>query len=453
MVDTLVRWATAYKVDGFRFDLMGHHMVANLEHARAALRALTPEHDGVDGATIILYGEGWDFGEVAGSARGRNASQANMAGTGIGTFNDRLRDAARGGGAFSGLQEQGFATGLYHTPNGTPQGSVAEQRARLLEFADRIRVSLAGNLRDLRLVDWQGHAVTGAEIRYGGGAGYTLRPEENVLYVAAHDNETLFDAIQLKAPVEASLADRVRMNNLALSLVLLGQGLPFLHAGDELLRSKSLDRNSYNSGDWFNALDYSATRTGWAAGLPPAGENEPHWPVMAALLANPALAPRREHVLRARAHVEELLRIRRSSRLFRLRTAEAIHAGVAFPQAGPSPAPGVIVLRLSGDDPDGGYSCIVVIVNASTHGHGFVDPELRGRPFALHPVLAASADPVVRRATHYTRHATFWVPARTTAVFVSPPPPAAARAGGLRGRLRQLAALARHGLAALPRRK
>src|SRR5262249_52707124 len=82
MVDSLVTWARAYKVDGFRFDLMGHHMKSNLLKVRDALSALTPDRDGVVGSEIYLYGEGWDFGEVAGNARGVNATQANLAGTG-----------------------------------------------------------------------------------------------------------------------------------------------------------------------------------------------------------------------------------------------------------------------------------------------------------------------------------------------------------------------------------
>ncbi|HSH77115.1 MAG TPA: pullulanase-type alpha-1,6-glucosidase, partial [Herpetosiphonaceae bacterium] len=80
MLDSLRTWATAYKVDGFRFDLMAHHMVANMVRARDLLARLTPEKDGVDGSKIYLYGEGWNFGEVANNARGANATQPNMAG-------------------------------------------------------------------------------------------------------------------------------------------------------------------------------------------------------------------------------------------------------------------------------------------------------------------------------------------------------------------------------------
>src|SRR5690606_4408090 len=69
MVDSVVVWARDYKVDGFRFDLMGHHSRANMEAVRAALDELTPSRDGVDGSKVYLYGEGWNFGEVADNAR------------------------------------------------------------------------------------------------------------------------------------------------------------------------------------------------------------------------------------------------------------------------------------------------------------------------------------------------------------------------------------------------
>ena len=118
VVDSIVTWAKEYKVDGFRFDLMGHHPKANILAVRKALDALTLEKDGVDGKKIILYGEGWNFGEIADDARFVQATQKNMAGTGIATFSDRARDAVRGGGPFDedpGVQ--GFASGLYTDPN------------------------------------------------------------------------------------------------------------------------------------------------------------------------------------------------------------------------------------------------------------------------------------------------------------------------------------------------
>ena len=75
MIDSLVTWAKEYKIDAFRFDLMGHHMKDNMLNVRAALDGLTLKEDGVDGKAIYLYGEGWNFGEVADNARGENATQ------------------------------------------------------------------------------------------------------------------------------------------------------------------------------------------------------------------------------------------------------------------------------------------------------------------------------------------------------------------------------------------
>ncbi|WP_349774801.1 pullulanase-type alpha-1,6-glucosidase [Deinococcus taeanensis] len=119
MVDTLVLMARAYKVDGFRFDLMGHHMVADLQAARKALDALTVQKDGVDGRSIYLYGEGWDFGEVQGNKRGVNATQVNLFGQGIGTFNDRLRDAVRGGSPFGAFRIRASAQACSSCPTGS----------------------------------------------------------------------------------------------------------------------------------------------------------------------------------------------------------------------------------------------------------------------------------------------------------------------------------------------
>ncbi|CAG0971654.1 hypothetical protein GPROT1_01621, partial [Gammaproteobacteria bacterium] len=325
MIDSVVTWARDYKVDGFRFDIMGHHLLSNMVNVRTALDTLTPEKDGVDGKSIYVYGEGWDFGEMAKNARGVNASQLNIGGTGLGVFNDRLRDAARGGGPFAPLPEQGFITGLLETPNDFEVRSPDEQEARLIEYHDWIRASLAGNLRDFPLQKANGDVVPAENIKYNGApAAYTLDPQENINYVSAHDNETLFDAVQAKASASASLADRIRMNNLGIDLVMLGQGIPFFHAGDELLRSKSLDRNSYNSGDWFNRLDFTYQSNNWAVGLPPQGDNKDKWPIIQPLLADETLKPSRADILGALLHFEEMLKIRQSSRLFRLETSAAV---------------------------------------------------------------------------------------------------------------------------------
>ena len=244
MVDSLVTWAAQYKIDGFRFDLMGHHMKVNMERVRERIAALTVDQDGVDGSQIYIYGEGWDFGEVGGGQRGVNATQRNMAGTGIGTFSDRLRDAVRGGGPFDNAAalraNQGFINGKFYDPNELNSGSDAERDGLLLQ-SDQIRVGMAGNLRDFVLTDRTGTDVAGSSIDYNGSpAGYTLDPQEVIPYVAAHDNQELFDNNQYKIPTGTSMETRARIQNLGIDIVLLGQGVPSC-TPDGDAGSKSMD--------------------------------------------------------------------------------------------------------------------------------------------------------------------------------------------------------------------
>ena len=168
MVDSIVLWAKQYKVDGFRFDIMGFHLKSNMLKVRAALDALTLAKDGVDGKSIYVYGEGWNFGVMANNGRGVNAIQVNMAGTGIGSFSDRIRDAVRGGGPFSPRRDQGFATGLYVEPNGTFGGSAADAKTELLRLTDLVRLGLAGNIGSYEIVDGSGATKPGSEVDYFG---------------------------------------------------------------------------------------------------------------------------------------------------------------------------------------------------------------------------------------------------------------------------------------------
>jgi pullulanase len=420
LIDSVVTWAKQYKVDGFRFDLMGHHMKRNLLKLRAALDALTPAADGVDGQTIYLYGEGWNFGEVANNARGVNATQTNMAGTGVGTFSDRIREGVRGGGPFSGIQEQGYLTGLYYDPNATAQGSPQDQLDKLLQKTDWVKTGLAGALADYRLTDRNGHLVAARQIDYNGQpAGYTAAPREAISYIEAHDNDTLWDAIQAKAAPADTLEDRVRMQRLGMSLLGFGQGIPFYHAGVELLRSKSMDRNSYNSGDWFNKLDLTYNTNNWGVGLPPAPDNQTNWPIQGPLLANPALKVAKPQILEAYAHFLETLAIRKSTPLFRLRTATDIQSRLRFHNSGSSAIPGVIVMSLADDDGgvDRAHKRVVVVFNANDQTQTFTTSELQGVPLTLHPLQKLSADPVVRSASFNKTLGAFSVPGRTAAVF------------------------------------
>ncbi|MFI6179497.1 pullulanase-type alpha-1,6-glucosidase [Nonomuraea sp. NPDC051191] len=414
VVDSVRTWARQYKVDGFRFDLMGHHPKANILAVRAALDALTPERDGVDGRSIILYGEGWSFGEVAGDARFEQATQANMAGTGIGTFDDRLRDAVRGGSPFDAdPRVQGFGSGLAGAPNGAAaNGPEEQQRERLRHCTDLVMLGLAGGLRDYVLPSGR----KGSEVVHNGGpAGYAARPDDVVTYVDAHDNETLFDALAYKLPAGTPMADRVRMQVLSLATVLLGQGAAFVHAGSERLRSKSLDRNSYDSGDWFNRLLWDCSAgNGFGAGLPPRADNEAAWPYARPLLADPALRPGCAAIGAARAAFGELLRIRASTPAFALGTAEEVRRRLSFPACDE----GVIVMRVDTAGLDPRWDAVIVVLNATPSPGTRAVAAPPGRRVALHPVQAASADEVVRRSSYDPAGGTLTVPARTAAVFV-----------------------------------
>ncbi|MCE1174229.1 MAG: pullulanase-type alpha-1,6-glucosidase [Propionibacteriales bacterium] len=419
MVDGCRTWARLYRVDGFRFDLMGHHSRQNLLEVRAALDELTLADDGVDGRAITMYGEGWNFGEVADNARFVQATQTELAGTGIGTFNDRLRDAVRGGSVWDAdPRGQGFGTGLATSDNGSgASGERSQQEQRLAWYTDLISVGLAGNLRDFRWWSLSRNAeISGAELDYGGRpAGYAAEPTEVINYVDAHDNETLFDALTLKLHPATSMADRVRQNTVCLALATLGQGAVLWHAGTDMLRSKSLDANSYRSGDWFNFLDFSMRDNGFGAGLPPAADNSDHWRIYAPLLADPRLKPKPEHIHRAHETALDLLRVRSSSRLFRLASAEAIKAAVRFPVAqGWQAQPGVIVMAIeqAGLRP---YDAALVVFNPTAWlVRQSVPMDLAG--YRLHPVQAGGADVVVKAVGLGADWVS--VPGRTVAVFV-----------------------------------
>lgn len=415
MVDSLRVWARDYKIAGFRFDLMGHHVRRNLQAAYRAVRQIDPD--------TYFYGEGWDFGEVAGNARGINATQLNMAGTGIGTFNDRQRDAVRGGSPFDGgldiRRNQGFANGLFVMPNELNAGS-AEERARLLHLTDLIRVGVAGGLRDYRFVSADGSLRRGAEIDYNGQpAGYTLDPQETINYVSKHDNQTLWDNNQYKLPASLPTAERVRAQLVALAVPLLSQGIPFIHMGSDILRSKSMERDSYDSGDWFNAVDFSYADNNWNKGLPRQDKDGDNWPLIRQIIADPNADPAPAHIEAARQGFLELLKIRSGSRLFQLDSAREVQRRLQFHNTGPQQLPGVLAFSLDdgpgmGRDLDPNHLALMVVVNASTRTARL--PGAAG--YQLHPVLRTAHDHRSRESA--TVNGEFSVPPLTMAVFVKP---------------------------------
>jgi pullulanase len=417
MIDSVRLWATQYRIDSFRFDLMAHQ-------PRAVMEALQRDVDAATGRHVNLIGEGWNFGEIANGARFVQASQLSLNGSGIGTFSDRGRDALRGGSAQDSGRDmfarQGYVNGLVYAQNAfAPARDIAELR----KAADMVRVGLAGSLRDYRMATQDGRERALADIPYGDQpAGYVSQPGEVVNYIENHDNQTLYDINALKLPRGTPAAERARVQVLAMAINAFSQGVAYYHAGVDLLRSKSLDRNSYDSGDWFNRIDWSARDNYFGTGLPPKQDSGRDWDLLRPVLADASIKPAPGDIAFARDAFRDLLRIRASSRLFRLPDAKAIHARLRFENTGPAQDPLVLAAHLDGRGLEGaGFAELMYFVNVSPQARTLSLPEQRGKAWILHPVHrdpgaadrrpreSARVDPALGR---------FTVPARTALVYV-----------------------------------
>ena len=192
----------------------------------------------------------------------------------------------------------------------------------------------------------------------------------------------MFDGITLRSAPDVPLAVRCRINRIAVAVVAFSQGVPFFHAGDEILRSKSLDRDSYNAGDWFNRLDYTGETHNFGIGLPSRDKNGDRYGYIGNLLGDLSLRPGRDEIMRSDAHMRECLAIRRSSPLFRLRTAAEVERRVTFYNVGPAQEPGVIAMMVR-DAPPGHPEQVcdrfqkgLVCVNVTGHAVTIKDEQL-----------------------------------------------------------------------------
>ncbi len=410
MLDSVRLWARHYRIDSFRFDLMGHQ-------PRAAMLALQRLLRADNGRDIQLIGEGWNFGEVADGARFVQAAQGLLSGTGIATFSDRARDALRGGGVGDGpaalVARQGWLNGLADSAD--PAAAAAA--------ADLLRLGLAGTLRSHRFTTHGGEQRRGDQLAYAGqAAGYADAPGEVVNYVENHDNHTLWDLNAFKLPLDTPAGQRARLQVLALATTAFSQGVAYFHAGVDLLRSKSMDGNSYDSGDWFNRIDWSGAHNHFGSGLPPAADNQALWPLMAPRLADARLRPAPADIAFTRAAFRDLLRIRASSSLFRLDTAAAVQQRLRFHNTGPGQNPALVVGELDGRGLAGaGFRRVLYLLNASAAAQSLTLPTSRGQPWVLHPVHRApgAADRLVATQAAFDRaNGRFSLPPRSAAVFV-----------------------------------
>jgi len=412
MVDSAELWTHHYRIDSFRFDLMGHQPRAAMEHLQARVNRAAGRH-------VNLIGEGWNFGEVENGARFVQASQLSLNGSGIGTFSDRGRDAVRGGSAGdSGIdlfKRQGYINGLVYDRN-----AQADERplSDLMKASDMVKVGLAGSVRSYRLPTWDGSAMALENIDYGGqAAGYASEPGEAVNYVENHDNQTLYDINAIKLPLSATSAERTRVQILGAAINAFSQGVAYFHAGIDTLRSKSLDRNSFNSGDWFNRIDWSYQDNYFGSGLPPAADNGKDYALIKPLLADAALKPTPADIAFARDAFRDLLRIRASSTLFRLRSAADIGKRLRFFNTGSAQVATVIGARIDGKGyPGARFKAVDYFINVDKEDRAIALDATVGKRMRLHP--AHRADPRAAQARYDSATGMMHIPARTAVVFV-----------------------------------
>ncbi len=215
MTDSVLYWANEYHIDGFRFDLMGLHDLATMQKIEKALHSVKPD--------ALIYGEGWVMGDtIDGSPQANQLNISKIVPTGeavggIAVFNDVIRDGLKG--SVFNKTEGGYI-------NGAPSSNI-----------EKIMFGMSGGSR--------------------GGQPWSAENNMVINYMSAHDNHTLWDKLAITNP-ESSDEERLKMNLLGASIVILSKGTPFMQAGEEMLRTKHGEDNSYKSGDEINNIDWDS---------------------------------------------------------------------------------------------------------------------------------------------------------------------------------------------------
>lgn len=224
IVDSVVYWATEYHVDGFRFDLMGVHDLDTMKAVREALDQVDP--------SIMVYGEGWTGGESALPEAQQATKNHTYQLDRVGAFSDDIRDGIKGS-VFDSL-DKGFVSGKEGMEESIKFGVVAA--------TPHPQVMISKNNK--KSTNWSG------------------QPGQSINYISCHDNLTFWDKLAI-SNADDSEADRVKMNKLGSAIILTSQGVPFMQAGEEMLRSKpneksesGFDENSYCSPDATNSIKW-----------------------------------------------------------------------------------------------------------------------------------------------------------------------------------------------------
>jgi pullulanase len=272
ILESVVYWAKEYHIDGFRFDLMGVHDIGTMNRIADSLHKINPG--------ILLYGEGWTAGNspLPDSLRAikKNVGQLH----GIAVFGDEMRDGIKG--SVFDIHDKGFVSGAAGREESVKFGIVAACPHPQIDYS---------------------------KVNYSKSP-YAKAPGEVISYCECHDNNTLWDKWALSCP-DATPEERKKMQQLALTIVLTSQGIPFLHAGTEFLRSKKGVENSFNAPDSINALNWDLKKN------------------------NSSVVQ----------YVERLIRLRREHPAFRMTTGKQIAQNIRFDEQAPA---GTIVYTING---------------------------------------------------------------------------------------------------------
>ena len=298
ILESVLYWVKEYHVDGFRFDLMGVHDIETMNLISRELHKIKPE--------ILLYGEGWTAGScpLPDSLRAikKNAYRLDK----IAVFSDDLRDGIKG--SVFDHKDRGFASGKSGMEESIKFGVVASTKHPQVDYS---------------------------KVNYSK-APYAAQPHNTITYCECHDNHVLWDKIAISAE-GSSESDRRDMHKLALSIVLTSQGISFLHAGTEFLRSKNGNENSFNAGDGVNAIDWSLKST-----------NKDVFD-----------------------YVKTLIRIRKQHPAFRMTSTNQIASNIKFEENLPE---GIVAYSINGAAVNDSWKKIFIIYNGSANGQSIKLP-------------------------------------------------------------------------------
>jgi len=218
IIESLKHWVNEYHVDGFRFDLMGIHDIETMNQISRELHAIDP--------TIFIYGEGWTAGGSPLPENQQALKKYTYRFDSIAAFSDDIRDGIKG--SWSDHASKGFVSGAPNLEESIKFGVVASTKHPQVDYS---------------------------KVNYSKEP-WAAEPYQTINYVSCHDNHTLLDKLKISNP-DDSLAELIKKDKLANAIVLTSQGVPFLHAGVDFLRTKQGIENSYQSPDSINQIDWS----------------------------------------------------------------------------------------------------------------------------------------------------------------------------------------------------